>query len=812
MYSYILSIRGQIGCLGVLLFIAWTYFSVKRRRTTSHKIFSALLIVSLVNILFDMITVYTINHVHEVPLGLNHFLHIIYMSTMAASMYFFYMYILNLAYETFRFKPYQLIPLAVAVVASCTLGFDYVESPYGNYSWGAYATVAFVSAYVYLILSVILLIRRWKLLDLKSRRAIAASMAFLLSIAVLQGTFPELLITSIGLTLINLALFYTVESPDALMIELLAAEREKADNANRAKSQFLAQMSHEIRTPINAVLGMNEMIRHESKDAQIIEYADNIHSAGETLLSIINTILDFSKIEGGKMEIIPVNYDTASVINNLVNSIQERAKARNLELILDIDPNLPCRLFGDDIRISQIIMNLLTNAVKYTEKGSVTFTVRDGGRLADDMDLFVSVKDTGIGIREEDMDKLFKSFERIEEERNRNIEGTGLGMAIVTGLLSMMGSKLDVKSVYGEGSEFSFVLHQRIMDSTPIGNYEERLRESAAHEKKGTRLRVTDARILVVDDNEMNLKVAANLMKLNGIVPDLAFSGAEAIEMISKKAYDIVFLDHMMPKMDGIETLKELKNRNILPKGTKVIALTANAIVGAKETYLAAGFTDYLSKPIELPKMDALFVKYLPKEMVEYVSEENEAAAVEASKGEGGTDASKSAAGGTVPAKSSDDGYGGLRAAGIDPATGLRYCQNDDGFYRSILKDYAKSADEKARSLADCFGAEDWANYAIYVHALKSTSKTIGAADLSAAAQKLEAAAKEGDGETIRAEHGSLMSAYAAVADAIRASLPDAVPAESGSAGTEGAPAESGSDDVLEFAPEGDDVLEFPAE
>ncbi|MCR4649798.1 MAG: response regulator, partial [Lachnospiraceae bacterium] len=393
--------------------------------------------------------------------------------------------------------------------------------------------------------------------------------------------------------------------------------------AGKAKSRFLAQMSHEIRTPINAVLGMNEMILRESEDESIREYSENIQSAGKTLLSIINSILDFSKIEDGKMEIIPAKYELATVINNLVNSIDERAKAKSLKLITKIDPTLPGVLFGDDVRITQVIMNLLTNAVKYTERGSIMLEISDGGRDKDSILLNVSVKDTGIGIKEEDMSKLFESFERIEEKRNRNIEGTGLGMSIVTGLLNMMGSKLDVKSEYGKGSEFSFGLRQLIVEEEAIGDYEEKRLGHTAKTRKEEYLYAKKASILVVDDNEMNLKVIKNLLKRNGIVPDLALSGAEAIELVGKKNYDIVFLDHMMPKMDGLETLARMKDEGLVRLNMKIIALTANAVVGARETYLKAGFDDYLSKPVEVELLEDKLKRYLPKENIEWRGKES---------------------------------------------------------------------------------------------------------------------------------------------------------------------------------------------
>ena len=521
--------------MGVLLYIAWTYFSVKRKGNMAHKIFSLLLTATIINIIFDMVTVYTINHVHEISMGLNHFLHIIYMSSMASAMYFFFLYIRNLAYGNVRLKFYNLIPLVIAILGSVFLKFDYVESPYGNYSWGPYATVAFVSAYFYLLCSAYMMVRRWNYMEKKTRRSIGTSMVFMLTNAVLQGMYPELLITSISLTLINIALFYTVESPDAILIEQLRDEQEKAYSANRAKSMFLAQMSHDIRTPINAVLGMNEMILREAESSDIKEYSSNIKEAGTTLLSIINSILDFSKIEDNKMEILSVEYETAKVINNLVNSIYDRARSKGLYFEIEIDKDLPSVLIGDDVRLTQIIMNLLTNAVKYTDKGTVTLIMQKVSGDSSCVDIRVTVKDTGIGIKQEDMQGLFESFKRLDEERNRKIEGTGLGMAIVTRLLAMMGSKIEVESEYGKGSTFSFRISQGVKDNSPIGDYKKSLEEHRKENVTEIRFTAPKAKVLIVDDNAMNHKVAANLLKLFKIEPDQALSGAEGIECVRKK-------------------------------------------------------------------------------------------------------------------------------------------------------------------------------------------------------------------------------------------------------------------------------------
>ncbi len=538
-----------------------------------------------------------------------------------------------------------------------------------------------------------------------------------------------------------------------------------ADSANKAKSDFLANMSHEIRTPINTILGMNEMILHEAKDNQILDYSSNIQTAGKTLLSLVNTILDFSKIEDGKMEIIPVNYGTASVINNVAISIMDRAKSKGLEFVAEVDENLPSIMWGDDIRITQIIMNLLTNAVKYTERGKITFTIREEKRDGDQIDLYIAVKDTGIGIKEEDIDKLFESFERIEEKRNRNIEGTGLGMAIVNRLLDMMGSHLEVKSTYGKGSEFSFVLNQKIVDERPIGNYVERLHRVSGASSEKKRLHVKGADILVVDDNEMNLKVARNLMSLDGIVPDIANSGERAIEMIKEKHYHIVFLDHMMPKMDGIETLQQLYEQKILPYDTTVIALTANAIVGAKDTYLAAGFDDYLSKPIDLSKLEELLVKYLPSGLIK--SEEASVSADDeyeifdfapADENDGDTDNDEEE--GSRVAKLADMGF--------NTEAGIGYCANDEDFYIEMLETFANEWEEKSAAIKEDYDKKDIADYQIRVHALKSTAKTIGADSLSAMALEQENAAKAQDTDTIDKGVNALLEMYSEVVDKIR--------------------------------------------
>ncbi len=816
MLNYVLSIRGQIGCICIVLYIAWTYFSVKRRNTIAHRLFSALIILSIIDLIFDMVTVYTVNHADEIPVIVNRICHVIFVSTIASILFVIYMYIQTLAYKEFRFKPIWLIPLVVAIIAVAVLPFGWETSEYGNYSSGPFLTAAFASAYIYFFLSIFTMIRRRKYMEKKSLQAISISLSSLIIVTLLQGLFfPALLITHIGLTIINVALFYTVESPDAELIRMLAAEREKAQSANQAKTVFLAQMSHEIRTPINAILGMNEMILR-SADPSIKEYSQNIDDAGKTLLALINSILDFSKIEDGKMEILSIAYETTSVISNLVHSVSDRAKKKGLDLNLEIDPELPTIMIGDDVRLTQIIMNLLTNAVKYTERGTVTLIMKNAGRTGNFLNLYVEVKDTGIGIRQEDLGKLFDVFQRIDEKRNHSIEGTGLGMSIVSRLLHMMNSKLNVESTYGEGSSFSFTIRQQIEDATPIGDINEKL----THGKKDSHLRVSfrapDADILVVDDNSMNLKVAKNLLSLYSITPDLAGSGLEAIEKIKSKHYHLICMDHMMPKMDGIETLHKMQDEHLLPKDTVVLMMTANAVVGAKEQYLAEGFSDYISKPIELEKMEQKLKKLLPDDLLlapvseddgkellppirsasvhrgditTFASGRDTAASDGITAFEPASDAIESDgimtfepvsdadaktpadAGLTNSSRIADPSVleNKLKSLDLDTSSALLYCAGSMDFYAELLADFTNQAPQKSKALQTFLDEHNITDYRTSVHALKSTAKTIGANALSDQARVLEKLAKENDTDALARLHPAMMRAYAELAEKLKA-------------------------------------------
>lgn len=519
------------------------------------------------------------------------------------------------------------------------------------------------------------------------------------------------------------------------MLSLVEVKFEEARQANNAKSTFLANMSHEIRTPINTVLGLDTMILRECKDPDIRKYAINIQGAGHSLLSIINDILDFSKIESGKMEIIPVDYDLSSVINDVTNMIIVKAEDKGLAFHVNVDNSIPSRLYGDDVRIRQILVNLLTNAVKYTNRGSVTLTV-NGTTEGNIFKMYCSVRDTGIGIKPEDKAKLFDEFVRIEEKRNRNIEGTGLGINIVTQLLNLMGSKLQVSSIYGEGSDFSFVLEQEITNKEPIGNLEDRIREQAVDYDYEVSYAIPDASLLVVDDNPMNRLVFRELLK--GLQCEIveAESGAQCLELVKEHRYDIVFMDHMMPEMDGIETFHAMQNMpENLCADVPVIVLTANAVSGAKEMYMAEGFTGFLSKPVEPEKLEKMIYSLLPKHML--VEVEKTEAPIKP--------AETNAAAETFP-----------KIEGVDWNYALLHLPSEEmlketvkAFYMSIDTEADYLSEMYSRIVANAEDVEAMDLFRIRIHAMKSSATLIGILPLAGTAAMLEFAARDGERELV---------------------------------------------------------------
>ena len=627
----------------VLLFFIKMQYDIN---TDLNREFRKLAWMGLVATVLDVTTAITISYAHIIPVQLNTILNTLYFVSVALLGYQMMYYDLLFIYQDvkknvfIRFNRWFVGVYFLMLIFNMFTGYFFYFSQDGEYVKGpTYLAVYVVPSYFVICSSIFLLCNYRKFRTWQRASIIIFAFFQLCGLALQMLVFPDTLLALFMSSLGLMMMLFTMETPDyqklKVTIEELSAtkkvaeeakeEAEKAkeiaQNANRSKSDFLANMSHEIRTPINAVLGMDEMILRDCEDSQILEYAEDIKRAGGMLLSLINDILDFSKIESGKMDIIPVDYDLGILLNETVEMVRPRANEKSLELVMEISPDTPTHLNGDEVRIRQIITNILTNAIKYTNKGKVTLTV-SGKQLSEEKtELYVSVKDTGIGIRKEDIGHLFESFTRVEESRNRNIEGTGLGLSITMRLLNLMGSRLEVDSTYGEGSDFYFYLEQQRKDDKVVGEDIKKYCKKA----KGIKGELSNefyaplARLLVVDDNKVNLKVFKGLLKNNNMQIDTAMSGKECLELMKENHYHIVFLDHLMPDMDGVETLNQAKMlKNSKSQDAVMIVLTANAVAGAREKFLQEGFDDYLSKPISLPLLKEMILKYLPNELIMY--------------------------------------------------------------------------------------------------------------------------------------------------------------------------------------------------
>lgn len=564
-------------------------------------------------------------------------------------------------------------------------------------------------------------------------------------------TILDLLIILIG----SLMLLVVIAWNKQLQVRL-KQKAEEAETAANSKSAFLANISHEIRTPLNAILGMNELVLRESRQPHIKEYAMYIKNSGKSLLTIISDILDLSKIESGKVYLVNENYSLSSLVEDVERSIQKRIMEKGLELKIYVEPELHENLKGDEVRIKQIIMNLLTNAVKYTEKGEVRLYIT-GTVVENKQDLTIEVSDTGIGMRSEDMDKLFTNFERLDLKRNRSVEGTGLGLPITKNLLVAMGGDITVSSVYGEGSTFTATVGQEIVNEEQIGDYRKKYKEKLHHEVRyHESFHAEDARILVVDDNEVNLKIVVGLAKNTKLQIDTALSAAEGLKLIRQHSYQLLLIDHMMPEMDGIEMLQHVKTMDGgIYKDIPAVAITANALSGAKQTYLDAGFCGYLSKPIDPERFEQIIKDNLPQEYV-----------TECGDGNGDTATEGQETDGTSDPKQEEE----WSIPGIDIAKALSYIGGSRELYISLLQTYLDGSEERIRKLEECKNKEDIFNYDITIHGLKGISASIGADSMAIAAAGLEEACK--DPQTamtyIQMNHDQVVSRYRELLEQIK--------------------------------------------
>ena len=543
-----------------------------------------------------------------------------------------------------------------------------------------------------------------------------------------------------------------------------------ANSANSAKSTFLDNMSHEIRTPMNSILGMNEMILREEDRPEIREYALTIQRAGRALLGIINDILDYSKIQDNQMEISSTHYDLSSLVNDMVNIGAEQARKKSLTFDVNIDKAIPRMLNGDEYHLRQVLLNILNNAVKFTEHGGVTLSL--GYEKVDNATILLkcAIADTGIGIKEEDMEYIFKPFEHVSTARNIHSEGSGLGLTIVKSLLQLMHSDLKVESTYHKGSTFSFELPQTVTKWEPIGDYDRAFSASNLHHSAYREaFQAPDARVLVVDDAEINLLVFANLLKKTRIKIDTAGGGAEMLQMVRMNPYDMIFLDHRMPGMDGIEAFHAMKNLPNNPNAeTPVIAFTANAVLGARQMYLDEGFDDYIAKPVDTIRLEQLLLSYLPPakiktgDQMDLAAPEPVGASAKAPAPEIKERVYEPIAPAPVPEpepepEEEESPYAHI--PGIDYEAAVTNCGAEETFV-AALQIFYDTLDQKANDIEKFEKEKDIKNYTILVHALKSASRLVGALKLSADAKYLEDCGNAQNVDEIAAKTPDLLSQY----------------------------------------------------
>ena len=600
----------------IIVFLTIMYYNSSKinRSNPVHSLFSSFAFATLICVALEMNASYSLSNRDKVSLAALIFSILLFFVSFLIVLYICFVYIrrvINLDLPSLKkIGNWSNYVVGVILAAALTLALFSVQViNESSVTFNNYVRYVYILFGVYELFTALLIVFNYKYINLKRRRIICMTVLIQILCLAYQAFRPHEFFAGLGITLVVVSYYMSLESEDVKLIEELGIEKENANLANIAKSQFIANVSHEIRTPINAVLGMDEMILRETREEKTRQYATDIKSAAQTLHGIINEILDMSKMESGKMEILPVNYNLRALIKDTANIVQMKMEAKNLRFEVEVDKDIPSGYYGDAQKIKQILNNILSNALKYTNTGSVSFKVSgkslDNGKES----LRFEVKDTGIGMKEEDLDQLFVEFKRFDLDQNRSVEGTGLGMAITMQLLTMMNSKLEAKSEYGVGSEFSFEITQDVWDDTPIGNLEEEHKVTEVYEQS---FEAPNTKVLVVDDNAINRKVFMGLLKATLLDIDEAASGPECLELVKKNKYKIIFMDHMMPDMDGIECFHKLNSmEDNLSKDAKVIMLTANAVTGAKELYLNEGFDDFMAKPIIPEKLEEMIRKYL---------------------------------------------------------------------------------------------------------------------------------------------------------------------------------------------------------
>lgn len=778
-------------------------------KSTVNKLFKALAGLLLAAVLMDIITAITISYALYIPIWLNMVLNFLYLVVTVVMQFCFVLYCITCVYKhDIRKTTVYWVTAIMSSVAILMLMLNFFTkwlfdfTPTEGYVHGPLYYTLYLMPFVVVFIGTGVLLSHFKHFNRNQQITIICYAITILIGPIVQLMFPNVLFILFTVSIGYMMLMFSLETPDYEELQHTNAElirtRDEAQEAsdaalraNQAKTEFLSGMSHEVRTPINAILGYNEMIMRESTNKDITKYSMSVQSAGKTLLSIVSDILDYTEIENGCLVLDNESYSTLSVLNDVITYGEYYTEKKDIRLMTNISSDIPSMLLGDSIRINQVFNNLVSNAVKYTDAGYVEIGVSWEPKDSDKGYLCAYIKDTGMGMKEEDVARISSSFLRMDKKRTQNIQGVGLGLTIVTRLLSKMNSKLIVKSEYEKGTTVSFRIEQPIVDPKPIGEFRTSGTSIQYNTGSAPHFIAPNAKILAVDDNSMNLELfKGNLKHINAQI-DTATNGVEALALISKNKYDLIFLDHMMPVMDGMETLKTIKKQNLCPN-IPIIVITANALAGEKEAYLNAGFDDYLSKPVSSKQLCEMVRRYLPAGLIYEPTEDEDsdfsgfpsaptpqslpiaAAQQSAPAPAAQTSAEKEAA----PAETAQPEEKPLleRLAFLNTETGMMYCCENEDFYLEIINTYL--SENKTEAIKQYFAEEDYENYRILVHALKSTSRTIGADDMAAAAEKLEMAAKSGNTAYIKANTERVLGEYSRLLNRITAAVnPAAEPA-----------------------------------
>ena len=720
------------GCalvLATLLIIV--FFSKKRAKNDETQLYTFLLISSFIDSLLLYIILY-IGYVSPNSLALIFLLNKIDFSMYIIWIWLMFIYFFKISITKENIPKYYdiifkitLVINIILIIIMWVLPIDIINHDGQMGVTGIAVDFSMVIFVIYLIFIIAVSLFKFKIINKKY--APLYVLIVLLSISLItKKNNPTFLFTSAIIAYVNLIMYFTIENPDMKLINKLELAKNTAEKANRAKTEFLSSISHEIRTPLNAIVGLSEIINKTDDIKEIHEDSKDIVNASYTLLEIVNSILDISKIEAGKMEIVKVNYNPRDEIQKLAKLLETRIGSKDLKLYVEIDNNLPNVLYGDLNKVKQIISNLLSNAIKYTESGRVDLkvVVENTDKI---FNLEIMVKDTGRGIKEEQLSHLFTKFDRLEADKNTSIEGTGLGLAITKSLVEMLGGTINVESTYGVGSMFTVTIPEEISDA---------ILETTETESITKYNGVTS---LIVDDSKLNLKVAEKILSEYGLTSESVLSGDECIEKIKRgNNYDIIFMDIMMPNKGGVETLKELKS---LPNfNTPVVALTADAMEGQKEAYLSAGFIAYLSKPIDRQELES----FLKKELKDKVTLENKTSSVKEE---------------TKPVKKENNKEELLTSVGLDLKKAYEFFMDIDTLIPQ-LKEYLTESVENKSTMEESYNKKDDINYEIVVHKLKSESRMLGLTDLGEMFYNHELAAKRKDWDYINKEYTSLISEY----------------------------------------------------